>query len=67
MGKGMFPSSKPVEAGGAYLVVVALNAEDDIPDLKTMRAFLATSAQGVSYEQGVWRWSEDCTSASADE
>ncbi|EAU91039.2 allantoicase [Coprinopsis cinerea okayama7 len=37
-----------------YLVVVAHNGEDDRPDLRTLRAFLATSAQGVTYNEGVW-------------
>lgn len=37
-----------------YLVVVAHNGADDKPDLKTLRAFLATSAQGVVYGTAVW-------------
>ncbi|KAG9005240.1 Allantoicase [Tulasnella sp. JGI-2019a] len=40
--------------GRAYLVIVALNGGDDKPDLSTLRAFVATTAQGVSYSQGVW-------------
>jgi len=37
-----------------YMVVVAHNGEDDRPDLKTLRAFLATTAQGIVYNQGIW-------------
>ncbi|KAF5351866.1 hypothetical protein D9756_007571 [Leucocoprinus leucothites] len=37
-----------------YLVVVAKNGEDDRPDLKTTRAFIATTAQGVVYNTAVW-------------
>jgi len=37
-----------------YLVVVAKNGSDDRPDLETMRAFIATSAQGVVYGTGIW-------------
>lgn len=35
-----------------YLAVVALGG--DAPDLPTLRAFVATGAQGVSYRPGVW-------------
>ncbi len=55
MGKGTLPGLKPLALDGAYLVVVALNGKDDRPDVGTLRAFLATPAQGVSYDQGVWR------------
>lgn len=41
--------------GRAYLVVVALNGDDDKPDLKTLRAFVATTSQGIVYNTGVWR------------
>ena len=41
--------------GGAYICLGALNGPDDKPDLSTLRAFLATSSQGVSYNQGIWR------------
>ncbi|ORX40249.1 allantoicase [Kockovaella imperatae] len=53
MGKGTLgePALAP---GGAYLVVVARNGKDDKPDLSTLRAFMATSAQGVSYDVGTW-------------
>ena len=43
---------------GACVVVVALNGKDDRPDLTTLRAFVMTSAQGVSYDAGMWRESE---------
>ncbi|WRT67625.1 allantoicase [Kwoniella shivajii] len=42
---------------GSYIVVVALNGTDDKPDLKTVRAFLATAAQGVSFDAGTWHHS----------
>ncbi|EJD35292.1 allantoicase [Auricularia subglabra TFB-10046 SS5] len=38
----------------AYLVVVALNGTDDKPDVGTMRAFVATTAQGIVYGTGIW-------------
>ncbi|KAF9060654.1 galactose-binding domain-like protein [Rhodocollybia butyracea] len=37
-----------------YLVVVAKNGEDDKPDLKTLRAFIANTAQGIVYSTGIW-------------
>jgi len=43
------------EPGDKYLVVVAHNGTDDRPDMKSLKAFLATSAQGISYNKGVWR------------
>jgi len=42
-------------AARGYLVVVALNGEDDKPDIKTLRAFISTTAQGISYDTAVWR------------
>ncbi|KAG9043567.1 Allantoicase [Tulasnella sp. UAMH 9824] len=42
------------DGGRAYLVVVALNGGDDSPDLSTLRAFVATTAQGISYSPGIW-------------
>ena len=41
--------------GQRYLVVVALNGEDDVPDLKTLKAFVASAGQGIMYDTGVWR------------
>jgi allantoicase len=43
------------ETARSYLVVVAQNGKDDKPDLETMRAFIATSAQGIVYNTGIWR------------
>jgi allantoicase len=43
------------ETARAYLVVAAQNGKDDKPDLETMRAFIATSAQGIVYNTGIWR------------
>ena len=43
------------ETARGYLVVVAQNSKDDKPDLETMRAFIATSAQGIMYNTGIWR------------
>lgn len=51
MGKG----DREDASGGAYVVIGCLNGKDDKPDLGTLRAFLATSSQGVSYGQGIWR------------
>lgn len=43
------------ETADRYLVVVAKNGEDNRPDLKTTRAFVATTAQGVVYDTCIWR------------
>ncbi|KDQ57822.1 hypothetical protein JAAARDRAFT_156860 [Jaapia argillacea MUCL 33604] len=40
--------------GLAYLVIVAKNGEDDKPDLKTMRAYIASGGQGIVYDTGIW-------------
>ena len=46
----------PMSSGdGGYLVVVAHNGSDDQPDTQTLKAFLASSAQGIAYNPGVWR------------
>lgn len=42
------------EHGKAYLVIVALNGEDDKPDLSTLRAFVANGGQGIVYDTGIW-------------
>ncbi|KAJ8469164.1 hypothetical protein ONZ45_g16986 [Pleurotus djamor] len=52
MGRGSGEGLK--DSAESYLVVVAKNGEDDRPDLSTVRAFLATSSQGVVYGTGVW-------------
>ena len=51
------------ETARGYLVVVAQNGKDDKPDLETMRAFIATSAQGIVYDTGIWRKSHQTPSA----
>jgi allantoicase len=43
------------EYARAYLVIVAKNGDNDKPDLGTMRAFLASVAQGIVYDTGIWR------------
>ena len=43
------------DPGCSYLVVVAHNGSDDQPDTQTLKAFLASSAQGIAYNPGVWR------------
>jgi allantoicase len=55
MSKGVVGGTEPLVSGGAYLSVVALNGKDDKPDVSTMRAFLGTVGQGVSYDEGIWR------------
>ena len=42
----------PLGQNGAYLVVVAHG--DSEPDLTTIRAFIATPQQAVTYRPGVW-------------
>lgn len=42
----------PMGGSAGYLVLVCLGG--DKPDLTTFRAFLATSAQGITYRPGVW-------------
>ncbi|KAF7726029.1 Allantoicase [Apophysomyces ossiformis] len=37
-----------------YLVIVAQNGEDDRPDMSTIKAFIASSTQGVNYRQAIW-------------
>lgn len=37
-----------------YLVVVALNGKDDKPDMSTLKAYIASSTQGINYRAGVW-------------
>ncbi|KAL8280170.1 hypothetical protein RQP46_007500 [Phenoliferia psychrophenolica] len=40
--------------GGRYLVLVAAPGADSKPDLSTLRAFIATNAQGISYHPNIW-------------
>ncbi|KAJ3883656.1 galactose-binding domain-like protein [Lentinula edodes] len=42
------------DSGHRYLVVVAKNGEDDKPDVRTLRAFMASTAQGIVYNAGIW-------------
>ncbi|GAA6024809.1 hypothetical protein JCM11491_005615 [Sporobolomyces phaffii] len=37
-----------------YLVLVALPGQDGSPDLATLRAFVASSSQGITYHANVW-------------
>jgi allantoicase len=62
MGKG----DRKDAPGGAYVVIGCLNGNDDKPDLSTLRAFLATSSQGVSYNEGIWRESLSKAKTGAD-
>jgi allantoicase len=55
MGKTAPAGKDQLPAGGAMIVVVALNGADDKPDVRTMKAFLVTNSQGVSYHAGIWR------------
>lgn len=52
MGKGGAEGLK--ETSERYLVVVAQNGADDKPDLKTLRAFWASTAQGIVYDTAIW-------------
>lgn len=51
------PMGSDKAAKGAHIVIAALNGKDDRPDMSTARAFIATSAQGVSYNEGIWHHS----------
>ncbi|KAJ7072146.1 galactose-binding domain-like protein [Mycena amicta] len=42
------------DSGHAYLVVVAKNGDGGRPDVGTVRAFVATAAQGIVYNTAVW-------------
>lgn len=41
-------------SGRGYLVVVAQTGDDDKPDTKTLRAFKATTSQGIVYNRALW-------------
>jgi allantoicase len=43
------------DPGHRYLVIVAPTADDGKPDLKGLRAFVASAAQGIMYHTGTWR------------
>lgn len=40
--------------GGRYLAVVAASDQQGLPELTTVRAFLAAGHQGVTYHRDVW-------------
>ncbi|KAG6903107.1 hypothetical protein C0995_006294 [Termitomyces sp. Mi166 len=42
------------DPGLEYLVVVAQNGADNRPDLGTLRAFVASAAQGIAYHTAIW-------------
>ncbi|TIC06751.1 Allantoicase [Wallemia mellicola] len=42
------------DGGSRYVVIVAQNGSDDKPNMETLRAFTATSNQGITYKPGVW-------------
>ncbi|KDE05928.1 ureidoglycolate hydrolase [Microbotryum lychnidis-dioicae p1A1 Lamole] len=42
---------------GGMLVMGALSGEDDKPDLNSLRVFLSSPSQGLSYNEGVWHHS----------
>jgi len=42
------------QLSNGYLVVVAKNGANDRPDIATLRAFMASSSQGVLYNAGTW-------------
>ncbi|KAG6866700.1 hypothetical protein C0991_011359 [Blastosporella zonata] len=52
MGQGSGEGLK--DPGLKYLVVVAQNGAEDRPDLSTLRAFVATAAQGIVYNTAIW-------------
>lgn len=53
-GTGVSPGDKALTGGSATVLVVALPNAAGQPDLQTVRAFLATPAQGVSFSENVW-------------
>ena len=56
-GSGLKTNDSLENTSGRYLVIVAQNGEDDKPDLKTLRAFVASASQGIVYNTGIWRTS----------
>jgi allantoicase len=55
MGCSMMADNGLENSGTSYLVVVAKNGVDDKPDPGTLRAFIASAAQGIMYDKAVWR------------
>ena len=37
-----------------YVVLVGERTDGDVPDLSTLRAFVATAREGVAYHPGTW-------------
>ena len=53
--QAFIPMGSPSDqTADGYLVVVAHNGTDDKPDMRTLKAFRATTSQGISYNAGVW-------------
>ena len=53
--QAFIPMGSPADqTADGYLVVVAHNGSDDKPDMRTLKAFRATTSQGISYNAGVW-------------
>ncbi|KAG6833533.1 hypothetical protein H0H87_005184 [Tephrocybe sp. NHM501043] len=52
--QAFIPMGQNSGEGFKYLVVVAHNGSDDRPDLSTLRAFIATAAQGIVYNTAIW-------------
>ncbi|MDR3612416.1 MAG: ureidoglycolate lyase [Candidatus Obscuribacterales bacterium] len=44
----------PMHQDAKFLVIVSLGA--NLPDLATLKAFVVTGAQGISYKPGVWHY-----------
>ncbi|MBW0480933.1 hypothetical protein O181_020648 [Austropuccinia psidii MF-1] len=42
------------QAEGLYLIVVALDNDHGRPDKETLRAFMGTNSQGISYFRNIW-------------
>ena len=53
--KGVATGDALQDIGSRYLVIVALNGKDDKPDLRSIRAFIASAGQGIVYRTGIWR------------
>ncbi|KZO95544.1 allantoicase [Calocera viscosa TUFC12733] len=55
MGTATHPQGeKPLAQNGFYLVCVAEKDKDDKPDLNTLKAFVASTSQGVMYNENTW-------------
>lgn len=44
----------PMGSKEGFLVIVAKNGKDDLPDLSTLAAYVATGEQAISYGAGTW-------------